>query len=207
MNSDVNSPRSTQKNVLQRSFQSFMSLIHAFFLNFEWASLLILAILPGEAFGSPGSYRNFHTLLGIFPFAMGMTLRLWSRGYDKNGSFVLDGPYRYVQNPDELGSLLLYVGAYLMFGVLWSWVLVFAFIVIIYFGCVSSSYEDRLRKKVGGRFPRYRSRVKRWWPSLYPAVNRSQQCFQWQKAFRKEISTWLWLLGLVGVMLFRHRSF
>lgn len=173
-------------------------------MNFEWASILILASLPAHAFEKQIWLKNILAALGYFLFFVGLFVRVWARGYNKNNRFVLDGPYRYVQNPDELASFLLYVGSYLALGVIWSWTLAFAFLVLTYFTCVSGSYEEKLKKKVGTNFPRYRLRVTRWWPSFYPAVNRSRVNFEWKKALGREYSTWLWLLGMAAVVYLRQ---
>ncbi|MEZ4815772.1 MAG: methyltransferase [Bdellovibrionota bacterium] len=133
-------------------------------------------------------------------------MRLWGRGFQKKGTFVLDGPYRYVQNPDELASVLLYVGAFFVLGVMWSWVFAFTLLLLAYFACVSGTYEDKLQQKVGHSFPRYRQRVKRWIPCFYPVVNRSKASFSWAKAFKSEYSTWLWLLGILIVAALRAWS-
>ncbi len=197
MSADVNS------SFIQRAIRKFFKLVHSVFANFEWPSVLILAILPSEAFESHETLRLVMIFLGAVLFLMGLVLRLWARGYEKAGQFVLDGPYRYVQNPDELGALLLYVGVYLSLGVMWSWVIAFAFLLLFYFACVSGAYEEKLKKKVGAAFPRYRSRVNRWWPAFYPAVNRSKVDFSWKKALKQEYSVWVWLLAILIVVALR----
>lgn len=173
-------------------------------MNFEWPSILIFAVLPVHAFEAHIWTKHALSVIGLLIFFFGFSLRIWARGYNKTNRFVLDGPYRYVQNPDELGSLMLYVGMYLALGVIWSWVVAFAVLVLAYFACVSGSYEEKLKKKIGANFPRYRMRVKRWWPSLYPAVNRSRTRFEWNKALRSEYSTWFWLLGMLAVAVLRN---
>jgi len=197
MSADVNS------SFIQRAIRKFFKFLHSVFLNFEWPSVLILAILPSEAFEAHETLRVALAFAGAVLFVLGLVLRLWARGYEKGGQFVLDGPYRYVQNPDELGALLLYMGAYLVVGVVWSWVLAIVFLVLFYFACVSGAYEENLKKKVGAAFPRYRSRVNRWWPTFYPAVNRSKVTFSWKKALRQEYSVWLWLFAFLIVTALR----
>lgn len=198
MSADVNS------RFIQRAIRSFFKMIHSILRNFEIPSVLILALLPGHAFETTDWLLVFSAILGGVLFLLGLALRLWARGYEKGGSFVLDGPYRYVQNPDELGSLLLYIGAYLLAGVMWSWVIAFALLTLGYFACVSGAYEEKLKKKVGATFPRYRTRVNRWLPTLYPAVNRSKAHFNWKKAFKHEYSIWLWIVSVAVVRILRN---
>lgn len=198
MSSDVNS------HLIQRLFRKFFRLFHSVFMNFEWTSVLILASLPLEAFEENLLLRRIFFLIGVLSFGAGLFMRLWARGYNKKKRFILDGPYRYVQNPDELGSLLLYVGTYLALGVIWSWVLVISLLALAYFACVSGSYEEKLKKKIGATFPRYRLRVRRWFPSIYPAVNRSGEGFNFKKAIKEEYSTWVWILA-IGLVVYLRR--
>lgn len=199
MSADVNS------SLIQRAIRKFFKLVHSVFSNFEWPSVLILAILPSEAFEPHETLRFTLLFAGALLFLMGLALRIWARGYEKSGEFVLDGPYRYVQNPDELGSILLYVGVYLGVGVMWSWVLVFILLLLFYFACVSGAYEEGLKKRVGAAFPRYRTRVRRWIPAIYPAVNRSKVSFSWKKALQKEYAIWAWLVAILIVIALRKK--
>jgi protein-S-isoprenylcysteine O-methyltransferase Ste14 len=185
----------------RRAIRKLLQLLRSCFQNLEWLSLVVLAMLPGEAFERNEGLKLGFSVVGALCLFAGLTLRIWSRGFEKNGHFVLDGPYRFVQNPDELGSVLLYIGSFFVMGIMWSWVFAFVVFSLVYFACVSSIYEESLKKKVGTTFPRYRSRVRRWIPALYPAVNRSKTSFHWKKAFGKESSTWLWLVGL-GLVYF-----
>lgn len=197
MSSDVNS------GLVQRGVKSFFRTVHMLFRNFEWASIVLLFCLPAHAFFTDFDYAILYQSAGYVLLLLGAGVRVWARGYEKNGQFVLDGPYRYVQNPDELGSLFMYLGAYAGVGVLWSWVVAAMGIFLLYFSLVSKSYEEKLKKRAGQNFPRYRQRVPRWIPSIYPLMNRSKTEFSWKKALKNEYVLWIWLLGLIAYKFYR----
>lgn len=181
----------------------FLKFLHTLLRNFEIPTLVLFACLPVEAFVSDETYKLVLLTLGTLLFFLGIVLRLWSRGYEKRGRFVLDGPYRHVQNPDEVGSMSIYLGWFSIFGVQPTWTLSFAIVCFAYFTIVSKAYDEGLRMRVGAMYDRYSARVRRWIPSLLPGVNRSGVPFSLKRSLKEDVLFVLWILGMVAIVVVR----
>ena len=184
-----------------------MTFLHRCLRNFELPGIAFFAILPFEAFTPVGVAKVVFAALGSILFSLGVFIRLWSRGFAKDKRFVLDGPYRYVRNPDEIGSLALYAGFFFVLGVLWSWVLAFVLLNLAYFALVAFAYELRLKAKVGAVYERYSERVGRWIPSRYPGVNRSGAPFSWRRSLREDFLLLIWVLAILTIFFVKNEQF
>lgn len=145
-------------------------------------------------------------LLGCPSLIFGCGLRLWAKGYHRTEGFVLDGPYRYVRNPVELGALLCYAGAGVILGTRWWYNLIGLALAMGYMAFVSVGYEKELFARFGGYYLRYSQRVARWIPSRFPATNRSNLTYSFGQALRFETKSLIWLLGFAMVFAFKHRA-
>lgn len=166
--------------------------------------LLLYACAPLNAAHFSESWRLF-LFMGLPSVVMGLGLRLWSRGYDRDSGLVLDGAYRYVRNPVELGAILVFAGAAVVLGVKWWFNAVSLVLAIAYMSLISVSYERVLYLKMGGIYLRYAQRVRRWLPSRFPATNRSNLAYSLGRAIREERDGLVWLVGYAVVYAFRRR--
>ncbi len=207
MDSDQNSimkDYALQGSLLQRFYLRTVSLLQRkLFRNFELPVLFILYFIPKEAYEMNILSRNIFMGLGVLLALIGFLTRFLSRGYGKEKTFVIDGPYRYVQNPDELGSVLLYGGAFFILGVHWSWVLATELAAMCYFFLVSSAYQESLKQRVGAGYEKYSRRVSRWIPSLYPGVNRSGVRFNFKRSLQEDKMLLFWVCSVIVIALLK----
>ncbi len=143
------------------------------------------------------SFDHFYFPIGSILILLGLYLRVWVRGYVREEGFVVDGPYRYVRNPVELGTVLIYLGVCIALGLLWWQQLVVIAATFIYFEAISISNEDEMRRALGDRFDRYCNRVRRWLPSRHPGMNRSGVTFSVTRGILSERDFLLFLVVLV----------
>lgn len=191
----------------ESSLVSSATKIRKYSRQFGWPFLLLLLV-------SPLNLLDFHEsllilfLIGCPSIGVGLALRLWARGYvGKQGVFVVDGPFRYVRNPVELGAVLAYAGAGIILGVQWWCNLGILVLAILYLSFVAIPVERQLYSDFGTTYLKYSQRVKRWWPSHYPAANRSNLSFSFLSAFANEKESLLWLAGYVCVYAIRRRFY
>lgn len=113
--------------------------------------------------------------VGLIPIAMGASIYLWcawdftftGRGtpapFDPPKEMVVRGSYRYVRNPMYVAALLALVGEAILFES--AVILIYAAIVLSVFHLWVISYEEpTLRRKFGGSYEKYCSKVSRWIP-------------------------------------------
>jgi protein-S-isoprenylcysteine O-methyltransferase Ste14 len=143
------------------------------------------------------SFDHFYFPIGTLLILLGLYLRIWVRGYVRNEGFVVDGPYRYVRNPVELGTILIYLGVSIALGLNWWQQLILVASSFLYFETISISNEDEMRRSLGNRYERYRNRVRRWLPSRHPGMNRSGVSFSVTRGILRERDFLLFLLVLV----------
>ncbi len=82
---------------------------------------------------------------------------------DPTRALVTSGPYRYVRNPQAVGTMLIVVGEIaIVRSTLLLWMMP---LTIAYLECLAAPYENReLRFRYGTRYLQYRSRVPKWVP-------------------------------------------
>ncbi len=156
-----------------------------------WPVLVLLWLAPGPV------DRDYalRLVLGLPWWVAALALRVWARGYHRSEGFVLNGPYRYVRNPVELGSLLGYVGAAIFLDVPATWALLVLVLAWGYLSFLAAAYEKELILRVGPSYYRYARRVRRWWPTWLPGVNRAIRTYSVSHGVRAEFETLLWLVG------------
>ena len=147
-------------------------------------SLLFLLIAPGMVAGyiPLAFFRNGPQVeTGLFAYLafpfwlVGGVILLWSfwnflvqgRGtpapVDPPKELVATGFYRYVRNPMYVGVLLVVIGHFLWFKMIW--LIVYAGIVFLAFHLFVTLYEEpTLRERFGASYEEYLKRVPRWIP-------------------------------------------
>jgi len=175
--------------------------------QFGWPILLLFLVGPEAMRGSKSESFPIYLLLGTFPVLGGLVLRFWARGFSRADGFVLDGPYRYVRNPVELGSMAAYLGFGIVLGLSMPY-LTFALIVaFVFLSFTSKAYERDILIKVGGPYLRYARRVRRWIPSSLPGSNRSARTYSIFHALKFEKETLLWFILYLVVFAVRQNLF
>jgi protein-S-isoprenylcysteine O-methyltransferase Ste14 len=172
--------------------------------QFGWAVLLLFLAAPvADAWGAP-----LLRLAAAAPaFAAALAVRLWARGFHRTEGFVLNGPYRYVRNPVELGAVLGYLGGGLVLGLPLWYVPLSVGLAMAYMSLLSIANDKALALQIGPSYLRYCQRVRRWWPSLLPGVNRATRTYSLVNALRFEGESLLWLFGLAVVYGVRTHYF
>jgi protein-S-isoprenylcysteine O-methyltransferase Ste14 len=175
--------------------------------QFGWPALALLALLP-HAEGlmrDPLVFRYFF-VLGLPIFLLGLGLRLWARGFNRKDGFVLDGPYRYIRNPVELGAVLVFHSGGIFMGVPWWGHLVLFVVAIVYLSFVGLAVDRDLELFYGKSFYRYTQRVWRWIPSRLPGTNRTHRTYSlWYALNFEKKEGLLWILGYVVLYGLKNR--
>lgn len=151
------------------------------------------------------SYDRFYFPLGGLLILIGLYLRIWVRGYVREEGFVVDGPYRYVRNPVELATTVLYLGVAIALGLNWWQQLVIVTATIFYFEALAIANEEEMRRSLGERFDRYRKRVRRWFPSRYPGMNRAGVTFSLPRGILRERDFLFFLVVLVACLVIKRQ--
>jgi protein-S-isoprenylcysteine O-methyltransferase Ste14 len=172
--------------------------------QFGWPALFLFLVGPRSQVGQDSWAAVILLWLGIPAVLSGLALRVWSRGYFRMDGFVMDGPYRYVRNPVELGALFGFVGASITMGLpAWYTVLVLL-AAVIYLSFVGLAADRLLVERHGGAYLRYARRVSRWIPNSLPAANRSNRSFSLLHALSFERESFVWALGYVIIFALRR---
>lgn len=174
--------------------------------QFGWPALTLLTLAPHSSLGLGwvSSIRSF-LVFGIPIILSGLVLRLWARGYNRAEGFVIDGPYRYIRNPVEVGAVLGYLGCSLILGLPVWFILSLLGISVLYLSVVGLSVDQSLALKFGRPFLRYCRRVKRWIPSRLPGTNRTDRNFSLAHAITHERESLVWIVVFLGIFALRSR--
>ncbi len=170
--------------------------------HFGWPVLVAFFFAPGN----PNLQQNivYYFFIAV-PIALSsVLLRLMSQGYDRSRYLVVIGPYRYVRNPVELGSLLGYGAAGAALGLpAWYTVSILA-VAMFYMSFVAIAYERDLKRRWGSLYIKYARRVRRWIPMGLPATNPAMQDYSFHLALINERATWIWIVGYLIVFSLRQ---
>ncbi len=135
------------------------------------AAPLVIALLmgggaPADPLAVPPTARG---LLGLVLILAGTAVRLWAMGYrTKTGHFAEDGPYRWVRHPLYVGTLILWLGFFVLAGApIWGTFL-FLLIAAGVHGPQAIFEEEYLRGLFGEAYVSYARRVPRWFPVRPP---------------------------------------
>lgn len=132
---------------------------------------LVLVLLQGagspvDPLALPPSPRG---LTGGALVILGAMIRLWAMGYrTKTGHFAEDGPYRWVRHPLYVGTLIWWLGFFVLAGEpVWG--------TALFIGIAGAAYapqaaleEECLRVLFGEAYAAYARRVPRWFPVRAP---------------------------------------
>jgi protein-S-isoprenylcysteine O-methyltransferase Ste14 len=132
--------------------------------------LIAWLVLGGGAPADPLALRpTGRGALGGALVLAGAAVRLWAMGYrTKTGHFAEDGPYRWVRHPLYGGTLLLWLGFFVLAGdVLWGGLL-FACIFAGVHAPQAVFEEEVVCGLFGEAYEAYRRRVPRWLPVRRP---------------------------------------
>jgi protein-S-isoprenylcysteine O-methyltransferase Ste14 len=173
--------------------------------QFGWPALLLMALGPSYLFELSPSQLPWLLLFGMGPLFGGLLLRVWCRGYLRAEGFVLDGPYRYVRNPVELGAVLCFIGASVFLGLHAWYILALAVLAIVYLSVVGVATDRVLVEKHGTVYLRYMHRVRRWIPNGLPGTNRSYRNYSLLMGLKHERESLIWLIGLFAVFALKKR--
>jgi protein-S-isoprenylcysteine O-methyltransferase Ste14 len=114
---------------------------------------------------------------GVALAALGCLIRIWGTGHlRKNKILATGGPYAFVRHPLYVGTFLIVVGLGLMAGsvyVLYGLLPAALLIYFIYYAPKKERIEsDRLERRFGDEFVRYRKAVRSYFPRLTPYPGR-----------------------------------
>jgi protein-S-isoprenylcysteine O-methyltransferase Ste14 len=191
---------SGQENALEHSrLVRAAASLRAISPQFGWPALL--AFLLGPFAPEELSFERELTLkiVGVLLIVGALTLRLAARGYHRRNGFVINGPYRYIRNPVEVGAVWGLCGAGLLLKLPLWYVLLILLLSMAFLSFASLSYEKELLLKLQENYFRYTRRVKRWVPSLLPGVNRVNRDYSFWAAIREEADSLIWFIGWVMV--------
>lgn len=141
----------------------------------SWFFVLPAAILWTEGRGVPVARPVAWVALGGICFVTGCAISFWAGFYliavgrgtpfplDPTRELVTSGPYRFVRNPQAVGTILIVLGE---IGIVNStWLLFWLPLSVAYLEGLAAPYEDReLRLRYGGPYLEYRARVPKWLP-------------------------------------------
>lgn len=171
--------------------------------QFGWPTLLAFLIGPFRSEEMTPQWEFGLRAAGILLIVGALALRLATRGYHRKNGFVINGPYRYIRNPVETGAVWGMAGAGLLLKLPIWYVVVVLVIGKIFLSFASLSYEKELLRTLEGNYFRYTKRVKRWFPSLLPGVNRVNRDYSFLSATREEKDSLIWFAAWVGVYAVR----
>lgn len=97
-------------------------------------------------------------LSAIFLFRRARTTILPQRA---SGALVIVGPYRFTRNPMYLSLSIFYIGAAILFGLTWAFLL-FPIVVLLIQTRVIAREEAYLERRFGNDYRQYRETVRRW---------------------------------------------
>lgn len=176
-----------------------------FFKDFSWPVLLLYAFCPNDlVYSNEEAWKLYYRLAGIVILVLGFFIRYWARAYEKKDSFVLDGPYRYVRNPVELGAVAFFLGTGLILEFNILYVLLVSLSSVAFMNYASIVYETEIFLALGTIYLRYKKRVHRWIPSWLPGINKSQENLKLLRGLRQELSSYLYFIGVFLVVALRN---
>ncbi len=169
--------------------------------QFGWPILLLFLFAPET---KPFDVRIF-LFIGFPLILLGLCLRLWSRGYPRSEGFVLDGPYRYVRNPVELGALLIYSGAGITMRMSYAYLAICVFSAFVFLSFTAFAIDRELTSRHGTLYLRYANRISRWIPRILPGANRSNRTFSIAHGLSHEKDSLIWFVGYLLMVSLRNR--
>jgi len=151
----------------------------------KWTIRMVIAAAFGGALlvlARPQD-RPFLIIPGLAAATLGCLIRIWGCGHLRKNKFLATGgPYAYVRHPLYVGTFFILVGLGLMGGS--NWVLgLLAVAILVYVSFYAPRKErkesDRLERRFGEEFVKYRTVVKSYFPRFTPYPER-QGHFAWE---------------------------
>jgi protein-S-isoprenylcysteine O-methyltransferase Ste14 len=146
-----------------------------FLFGVSWFVVLPLAILRIEGRADPALRSGGSLVAGVALLLGGCAMSWWAgfhlitrgRGtpfpLDPTKTLVTSGPYRYIRNPQAVGTMLIVLGEIAV--VRSRDLLVMIPLSVAYLEGLAATFEDReLRVRFGARYLEYRARVPKWLP-------------------------------------------
>ncbi len=178
--------------------------VRKFSQYFGWPILLLFLVAPGGRFAS-GSEFGVYALAAAPVAFCALWIRLWSRGYVREMGFVVNGPYRYVRNPVELGSLLGYIAGGIALKIPALYLIPSIGLAMGYMSFTALHYEREMLRRMGRSYLKYSQKVRRWVPLGLPATNSANQDYLLSRAIAHEGASLLWILGWMAVLALRQQ--
>jgi len=127
--------------------------------------------------------RPYLLIPGLAVATLGVLVRIWGCGHLRKNKFLATGgPYAFVRHPLYVGTFFIVVGLGLMGGSDWVMgLLAVAILVYVFFYAPRKERKesDRLERRFGEEFVKYRKAVKSYFPRLTPYPER-QGHFAWE---------------------------
>lgn len=124
---------------------------------------------------------------GMFIAFCGQAIRLWAWGANPPvPGFRVCGPYGFVRHPLYVGNFLIGLGLLIIFNAPLAYVIVLPSLALLYWS-VTAEEEERLEKKWGETYVKYRTQVPRflaWRGGIVEGYQRVP--FRWRQALSKE---------------------
>lgn len=172
---------------------------------------MLIAVLFGVACLLLANPREFPFLVapGGGVVLLGVLIRIWGTGHlKKNKVLATGGPYAHVRHPLYVGTFLIMFGFGMLSGsqaVLLGLLPIALVVFFVYYAPKKERVEsDRLRRKFGEEFEKYRAAVWGYFPRIRPYAGR-QGRFAWAgvKENREYLITFAVGVG-VAVILVRY---
>jgi protein-S-isoprenylcysteine O-methyltransferase Ste14 len=147
-------------------------------------------------------------VIGAVVVAFGIGIRAAaSAQLRKNEELATSGPYSYTRNPLYLGSLVIGVGFALAARNAWIWILILAFLLVIYMPVIRN--EETFLRSAFPAFDDYARRVPRLWPrwsgeSLTASFSR--ELYLKHREYNALIGAALMFAALLVKMTIAHRG-
>jgi protein-S-isoprenylcysteine O-methyltransferase Ste14 len=146
--------------------------------------------------------RWWSCLLGLVLVFAGEALRVWATGHlRKNEELTTSGPYAHLQSPLYLGSYLIGTGLCIMSLNPVIWVLGSLVFFLSYIPRKQRIEWERLERRFGEEFLRYKSEVNYFMPRLDPYPEGSKHLWSFSQAIENTEHQTALAVGLIALFI------
>jgi protein-S-isoprenylcysteine O-methyltransferase Ste14 len=152
-------------------------------------------------------------IVGLLMIFCGEFMRLWGVSYAGAATrtreagapeLVSNGPFAYVRNPLYVGNILIYVGAVVLSGVWFPYLVILVFLTFYFqYTFIISHEEEKLEELFKESYTEYKKYVPRFIPKLVAYKNKSNISPQIKKAFKSEKSTFIAMCTFLMLFILR----
>lgn len=154
-----------------------------------FAVLVLVDVLLGTRPRNMIHVLDIAAAAGVALVLAGLLVRSWAAGtLRKNRQLITSGPYALVRNPLYVGSFLMMTGFCTLLGDGWSYLVVFAPMVVLY-SLVVRDEEQLLAHFFPDAWPAYAASTPRFLPRRFFATCEGWTLNQWRK--NGEYNAWL----------------